>query len=218
MTKLKKYFLKALLISDNKTTYFFLLQLRMRDFKNFRLLNETEIKIILAALNQISPSIAPFIEKKNFSLYILIPENENRHLVYLIFERLRELILSFQINVKITSTGLYLGFISRNTFFLSLEGAEFFLKENIIPEHNILKVTNEGEKAILYGNPITKRMISNFPSDFQKSAILLVLNESRELIALARLENDPSNYKLLNQGDLVATNLIDKGYYLRRKQ
>ena len=190
----------------------------MRDFRTFRLLDAIENRIIHTALNQISTNIALFIEKRSLSLFVLIPEQDERHLVYLISEELRKLILSFQNNVNIVSAGISIGFISRNTFFLSLEGAEFFLNENIIPDQNILNVSNEGEKAILYGNPIIKKMVFNISLDLQKNAILLVLNESRELIALARSENDLANYRLLNQGELVATNLIDKGYYLRRKQ
>ena len=61
-------------------------------------------------------------------------------------------------------------------------------------------------------------MVFNIPSDLQKNAILLILNESRKLIALARSKIDYTNYNLLNQVKLVAENLIDKGYYLRRKQ
>ena len=190
----------------------------MRDFRTFRLLDAIENRIIHTALNQISPNIALFIEKRSLSLFVLVPEPNERHQVYLISEEIRKLILSFQNNVNITSAGIFIGFISRNTFFLSLEGAEFFLNENIIPDQNILNVSNEGEKAILYGNPIIKKMVFSIPLDLQKNAILLILNESRELIALARSEIDHTNYKLLNQGDLVAINLIDKGYYLRRKQ
>ncbi len=190
----------------------------MRDFKNFRHLDETEIKIVLTALNQISHNIALFIKDKHLSSYILTYENPEEHLIYLISKKLRKVISSFQNNINIASAGLYMGFILRNTFFLSLEGAEFFFKQNLIPDQKIFNVSNRAEKAILYGNPIVKKMILKTPIDLRKNAILLVLNESRELIALARSEIDNTNFKLLDQGELAATNLTDKGYYLRRKQ
>ena len=125
----------------------------MRDFRTFRLLDAIENRIIHTALNQISTNIALFIEKRSLSLFVLIPEQDERHLVYLISEELRKLILSFQNNVNIVSAGISIGFISRNTFFLSLEGAEFFLNENIIPDQNILNVSNEGEKILKIKNP-----------------------------------------------------------------
>ncbi|MHA1671231.1 MAG: NIP7 pre-PUA domain-containing protein [Promethearchaeota archaeon] len=190
----------------------------MRNFKNFRPLNETEFRIVHATLDRISSNITLFIKNKRLALFISVPEQDKKYLVYLISEKLRKLILSFQNDVSMTSAGLYLGFLSRNNFFLSLEGAEVFLKEKLIPDQNILNVTNKGEKGILYGNPIIKRRVFNIPSDLQKNSILLVLNKSRKLIALARSEIDYTNFKLLNQEDLVAINLIDKGYYLRRKQ
>ena len=190
----------------------------MRDFKNFRPLDEIESRIIHTTLNQLSSNITLFIENKSLKLFCSVLIQDGRQLVYLISEKLQKIIHNFQNNVSITSAGLYLGFLSRNTFFLSLEGAEFFLKEKLIPDQRIFNVTNKAEKAILYGNPIIKRMILNCPSDLKKNAILLVLNESREIIALARSEMDYGNFKLLDQNDLVAINLNDKGYYLRRKQ
>lgn len=190
----------------------------MRDFNNFRLTNDREIRIINTSLNQISSDLELFIEKQKLSLYISVSENDEKRLIFLIPETLLNLILNIRDKSNINSAGLYFGFVRRNTFFLSLEGAEFFFNKNIIPEQNILNVKYKGEKAILYGNPILKRMIFTIPSNMKKNAVLVVFNENKEVIALARSEVDSSGFNLLNEGDLVAINLIDKGYYLRRKQ
>ena len=190
----------------------------MRDFKNFRPLNEREIKIIHTALDLISSHLSSFLEKIRFSLFISYSEHEIRQQVYLISESIQKLILSINNHANINSAGLYFGFLSGNTFFLGIEGAEFFLKENLIPDQNILAVNNKGEKAVLYGNPIIKKMVLNVPPNMQKDTIMIVLNKLKEPIALVRSNFDYNSFKLLNQGDLVANNLIDKGYYLRRQQ
>ncbi len=193
----------------------------MRDLIKFRLINKIEKKIIIDSLLKLSLVILPYLEKNDYRLYISSNRLEVESKfpsIYLISRdqgNLLEKILKVEI---VCSAGVYFGFIRKGIFHLSLEGAEFFLNENKIPDQNILIISNKGEKAILYGNPILKRMIFNIPSAVQKDAILLVLNESRELIALARSEIDYTNYKLLNQGDIVANILTDKGYYLRRKQ
>ena len=139
-------------------------------------------------------------------------------MVYLISEILRRSIEKIQNIGDINSAGLYFGFISKNAFFLSLEGAEFLLKEKLIPNHNILCVNNKGEKAILYGNQIKKEMVSQIPSDIQKNDFLFVLNGLKELIALGRSEINYSQFEFTNQEKIIARNFIDKGYYLRRKQ
>jgi hypothetical protein len=39
-----------------------------------------------------------------------------------------------------------------------------------------------------------------------------------ELIALGKVELELENFKLFNERDILIKNLVDKGYYLRRKQ
>jgi ribosome biogenesis protein Nip4 len=191
----------------------------MRDFKNFRLLHEREAKIIFDSLIKISPKISIYLQEGLYNLIISDIKEDRKKMVYQISNNIGKVISGFLRGISIDSAGMFLGFISRHSFFLSLEGAEFFLKEKLIPDHQTLIVNKKGEKAILYGNPILKKMISDkIASDIQKNEILLVLNEYGELIALARSEIEFSRLKAVKQGQLVAKNLIDKGYYLRRKQ
>jgi len=187
----------------------------------FRLINKIEKSIINNSLLKFSSEVLSYFKKKDYRFYIFINDEQTKNkfpLIYLVPYEISNFLEEKLKNENINAAGIYFGFIKKGIFHLSLEGAEFFLNKNIIPNQFILIVTNKGEKAILYGNPIIKKMVFNIPSDLQKKAILLVLNESRKLIALARSEIDYSNYNLLNQEDLVAKNLIDKGYYLRKKQ
>ena len=187
----------------------------------FRLINKIEKSIINNSLLKLSSDVLSYLKKNDYRLYFFINDEQAESkfpLIYLVPYENSNILEEKLKNENIITAGIYFGFIKKGIFHLSLEGAEFFLDENLIPNQFILSVTNKGEKAILYGNPIIKRMVFNIPSDLQKNTILLVLNESRKLIALSRSEIDYTNYKFLNQGDLVANNLIDKGYYLRRKQ
>ncbi|MFX1340161.1 MAG: hypothetical protein ACFFDK_16235 [Promethearchaeota archaeon] len=101
---------------------------------------------------------------------------------------------------------------------MSLEGVEFLYQMNVFSEKNYIIVNDKGEKAVLYGNRITKEIISKIPENLKKSEFLLILNQSNELISVAQSQVDKDRYSTLKINDLVALNLIDKGYYLRIKQ
>lgn len=193
----------------------------MRDLNNFRPINEIEKSIINTSLQKFSVEIISHIKQDKYRIYILDNDkNKNTRfpLIFLVSYE-NSIILEEKLkNERVNSAGIYFGFIKKGEFYLSLEGAEFFFKNNIIQDRNILRVNNKGEKAILYGNPVVKSMVAGISSDLKKNLVMLVVNELREVLALARSEIDFSNYKLLKQRDLVAINLTDKGYYLRRKQ
>ena len=101
---------------------------------------------------------------------------------------------------------------------LSLEGAEFLLNLNFFSERYQLIVNNDGEKAILYGNKILKKMIIKISNKLKKNDFLLVFNQSNELICIARSQVDFEDIQNIKTNEIIAFNLIDKGYYLRKKQ
>ena len=187
----------------------------------FRLINKIEKSIINNSLQKFSTKILLHIKQENYRFYIFVNDGKDTIKFPLIFLVPYEnsIILEEKLkNEKVIAACVYFGFIKKGELHLSLEGAEFFLKKSLIQDRNILKVNNKGEKAILYGNPVVKGMVTDISSDLQKNTLILVLNESRELLALALSGIDFSKYNLLSQGDLVANNLTDKGNYLRRKQ
>ena len=198
-------------------SYSFVLS-RIMDPKIFRALKNSEFEFIKIALSQLSPKIVTYLQERSTLLYISISGNKNENLIYLITENHKKALIHFQKNAKIISAGTYLGFIVRRQFFLSLEGAELLLGEKLIPEQRIVQVNIEGEKAILYGNPIEKKMILDFSSNLKKDSFILILNQLNELIALGNVELELENFKLFNERDILIKNLVDKGYYLRRKQ
>ena len=198
-------------------SYSFLLSVIM-NLKNFRALKNSEFELIEAALVQISPKIVSYFQERRSLLYVSIFGNKDGNLIYLITEEVNNVLKRFQQTVHIISAGIYLGFIIRGKFFLSLEGAEILLKEELVPEQRFIKVNKEGEKAILYGNQIEKRMILDSSSNLKKNSLILIFNQLNELIALGNVVVELENFEIFNERDILIKNLVDKGYYLRRKQ
>ncbi|TFG24717.1 MAG: hypothetical protein EU529_03220 [Promethearchaeota archaeon] len=193
----------------------------MKNLKNFRIVNDTEKKIIINSLSKISTNILQILGKVEFKLFILLKDLSSKNKfpsIFLVPNNLREFLDTIEFNRNVDSAGLYFGFIKRNQFFLSLEGAEFLNNLNCFSEKDQIQVNDDGEKAILYGNKILKKMIIKISSNLGKKEFLLVFNRLNELIAIARSQIDYKTSQNLNITDLIALNLNDKGYYLRREQ
>jgi len=193
----------------------------MIDTKKFRKVNKNEYAIITNSVLKISTKILSVLKKIDYKIYIVLVNKTSKNnypSIYLIPNNLTKDLVNFQQEINVNSAGLYLGFIKKGEFYLSLEGAEFLLKSGCFSKNQKLFVNKSGEKSILYGNRISKSMIAKIPNDLQKNAFLLVFNLDNELIALAKSQVNYLTYQNLIHNDLVALNLVDKGYYLRKKQ
>ncbi len=133
-------------------------------------------------------------------------------------KNLAKVINNLELKAYIISAGINFGFIKRNRFLLSLEGAEFLLNLNLFTRSHQLYINELGEKSILYGNKVLKNMIALVNHNLKKNDFLLVFNQKKELIALAKSQVDYNRIKILDSDEFIAINLIDKGYYLRIKQ
>jgi len=193
----------------------------MRDLKTFRLVNKIETTMIYDSLIKLSPNILPFFEKNDYRLYISLNELEAESKfpsIYLI-SRDQGNLLENNLKVEIVcSAGVYFGFIKKGIFFLSLEGVEFFHNQDKIPKSKQVIVNKEGEKSILYGNNILKKMVRMMPLELKKNDFLVVFNQNQEIIAIAKSLIDYKSYQNLDSNKITALNLVDKGYYLRKKQ
>ena len=193
----------------------------MNDSKNFRPINNYEKDIIANSLSQISLKFITLLDKKLYNLYILLksPIIKDVQLpIYLFKPKNKALKQAIQLTSYIYSIGLYFGFIKKGLFFISLEGAEFLYRNKYILEKNQIIVNIQGEKSILYGNNILKKMVSNFSMELKINDLVVVLNELKEIIAIAIIKVDGNEFYNLESDDIIALNLIDKGYYLRKKQ
>lgn len=193
----------------------------MRDLKTFRLVNEIETTMIYDSLIKLSPNILPFFEKNDYRLYISLNELEAESKFPSIFlishdqGNLLEKILKVEI---VCSAGVYFGFIKKGIFFLSLEGVEFFHNQDKIPKSKQIIVNKEGEKSILYGNNVLKKMVIIMPLELKKNDFMVVFNQNQEIIAIAKSLIDYKSYQNIDSNKITAINLVDKGYFLRKKQ
>jgi len=193
----------------------------MRDLIKFRLINKIEKKIIVDSLLKLSLVILPYFEKNDYRLYISLNRLEVETKfpsIYLISRdqgNLLEKILKVEI---VCSAGVHFGFIKKGIFNLSLEGVEFLHNQDKIPKSKQIIVNKEGEKSILYGNNILKKMVIMMPLELKKNAFLVVFNQNQDIIAIAKSLIDYKSYQNFDSNKITALNLIDKGYYLRKKQ
>ncbi|MFX0059571.1 MAG: PUA domain-containing protein [Candidatus Hodarchaeota archaeon] len=193
----------------------------MDKIKNFRKINKKEKKIIFDSIRDISPKFFPVFKEFEYNLFISVNEltsQEKPRKIFLVLDDIRKLLNNSNFENIICSAGLYLGFFKKGKFLLSLESLEFFHKHNTFSEFHRLLVNNKGERSILYGNDIIRSMILSAPYNFKKNDLILIVNENDELLALAQAKVDSENIQNLNPRSKIAYNLVDKGYYLRKKQ
>ena len=193
----------------------------MNGLQNFRLINHKENSMIKDSLLKYSPNFPSVLEELNYHLFILLNDfssNNDFPLIYLVPSTLINTLSSFNSDINIISSGIYFGFIKKNKFYLSIEGAEFLHTKKCFSKRFYVKVDSLGEKSILYGNNVKNEQIIEISKELTKNDLLIVTNQSNELIALAQLKANYKNFQNLKPKDIIALNLVDKGSYLRKKQ
>jgi len=193
----------------------------MNGLANFREINSFEKKIILHSLSTISPKILQILYDLQNFLCISFKENYSKNnypVIFLIEKGQKEIVELLNDKSIVYSVGLYFGFIKRSNFYLSLEGAEFLHAKKIFPEFQQLFLNKKGEKSFLYGNNISRNMIDMIPQKVKKKDILLVLNNFNEIIGISQSQFDEKIIHTLKPKDIIAINLSDKGFYLRKTQ
>jgi len=173
------------------------------------------------SLLKFSSEVLRYFEKKDYRFYIFINDEQTKSnfpLIYLVPHENSYILEEKLQNENIITAGIYFGFIKKGIFHLSLEGTDFLRSQQILPNSNKITINEEGEKSILYGNDILKSVITMIPPDLKKNNLLAVFNQENEIIAIARATIDYSSFQNLNLNQKVAQNLVDKGYYLRKRQ
>ncbi|MHA1344588.1 MAG: hypothetical protein ACTSR7_06990 [Promethearchaeota archaeon] len=186
-----------------------------------RLINNIEKSIINESLLEISSAILPFLEKFSYKFYIILNKLEEENIypmIYLISDYQSDILNNMILIDNIISAGLYFGFLKKGRLLLSLEGTEFLHEHEMIPKSKQMIVNKKGEKSILYGNNILKKMVRTMPLELEKNDFLVVFNQNQEIIAITKSLIDYKSYQDLDSNKITALNLVDKGYYLRRKQ
>jgi ribosome biogenesis protein Nip4 len=192
--------------------------MKMNDEKTFRSINEIEQTIINGSIVKISNIALSALAKSTHELYISESSSRERYffpMIYLVPNKLSELVNRSKSIVY--SSGLYFGFIKKGEFFISLEGANFLHELDCFSDKQIIRVNKEGEKSVLYGNKISKKMISRTPLYLKKNTFIVILNAFNELIAIGQSQVDSEVIQRLDKNGIIALNFVDKGYYLRKQ-
>jgi len=187
----------------------------------FRKAKENEKKIVKDSLYHISNKIWKYILTEKYEIYIQISESKQNKTsleLFLVPQQLEPEINKIKNLTTIKFTGIPLGFIKNKRLFLSLEAAELFFNLHKIDPRNILILNENGEKSVLYGNPIKKGMILDISFEIRVNWIIFLVNKNQEFLGLGLLKVNYEKYKKLKNKDNIALNLVDKGSYLRRDQ
>ncbi len=187
----------------------------------FRKLNKNEKKIVKDSLHNISDKIWEYFLEEQYEIYIKISESKKNKTsleLFLVPQQLEPEVNKIKNLTTIDFTGIPLGFIKNKRLFLSLETAELLFNLHKIDPRIILILNENGEKSVLYGNPIKKSMILEISSEVQANRIVFLINKNQEFLGLGLLKANYEKYRKLKNNDNIALNLVDKGSYLRRDQ
>lgn len=193
----------------------------MHDVENFRQITSFERKIVLRALSTISSKILKNLDNLQYYLFISFNERKSKNLypkIFLVKDNQKNFLNLINDKNIIKSVGQYFGFIKKDFFFLSLDGAEFLYNNKIFSEFKRLFLNKKGEKSFLYGNNISKEMVDHIPQKLNNRDFLLVFNEVNEIIGISQSQCNHQIIPTLNSKEIIAINLSDKGLYLRKAQ
>ena len=108
--------------------------------------------------------------------------------------------------------GKELGSIDKGRFRLSLQ----IIHELAGMTESFIIVSRQGAEAFTYGRSIIRQSVVELNSSLARGQRVLVLNENRECLGIAALSVDASKLKRLGADRLVAKNLVDVGWFIRR--
>lgn len=108
--------------------------------------------------------------------------------------------------------GKELGSIDKGRFRLSLH----ILVELTELTESFIIVSQRGAEAFTYGRSIIRQSVLELHTSLVRGQRVLVLNENRECLGIAALSVDASKLKRLGGHRLVAKNLVDIGWFIRR--
>jgi ribosome biogenesis protein Nip4 len=115
-------------------------------------------------------------------------------------------------SLDIQYMGKELGSIEKGRFRLGFQ----ILDEVAAMTDRFMVVSQQGAEAFTYGRSIIKESVLELNSSLMRGQKVLVLNENRECLGIAALSVDASKLSRLGADKLVAKNLVDIGWFIRR--
>jgi ribosome biogenesis protein Nip4 len=115
-------------------------------------------------------------------------------------------------NLDIQFIGKELGSIDKGRFRLSLQ----IINELSSLTDSFIIVSRQGAEAFTYGRSIIRQSVLELNKSLVRGQRVLVLNENRECLGIAALSVDAPKLNRLGADKLVAKNLVDVGWFIRR--
>jgi ribosome biogenesis protein Nip4 len=110
------------------------------------------------------------------------------------------------------SLGTWIGDLSSGRFTFAIS----ILDRLVDLTKNLIVVSRKGAEALTYGRSILKHSVVETGKDLKRGQYVLVMNENRECLGLAVLSVDTDKLRRLSPKELVAKNVMDVGWYIRR--
>ena len=192
----------------------------MNKLSKFRPINITEKAIIQRSLSKVNPNLFTLLNKQ-YHIYICfnsIWKTQKFPSIFLISQEQKKFIQLFDDYRDIYSVGLYIGFIKKGKLLVSLEFLDFLKQLGILIKEKNVIVNEIGERAVLYGNDLNKEMVSQIPLGVKNGDEVIIVNSQYEILSIGKYITDNEDFSLIKPQDKVLVNIIDKGYYLRKKQ
>ena len=185
-----------------------------------RPINLIEKEIIQKSLSRLSPHVFSHLSKQ-FHIYICFNPIW-KALTYpsiLLISHVQNDFMNLSETIgDIYSAGLYMGFIKNGNLLISLELLDFLKQQGFEIKIKKVTVNESGERSVLYGNDLSYKMVLSLPPNFKTGDEVLIVNKQDEILGLGTLNLNKEDILLLNSKANVVKNIIDKGYYLRKKQ
>lgn len=108
--------------------------------------------------------------------------------------------------------GKELGSIAKGRFRMSLQ----ILSELKELTDNFIIVTKHSAEAFTYGRSVLKESVVELNPELKRGQRVLVLNKDHECLGIASLSIDAARLNRLSGESLVAKNLVDIGWFIRR--
>jgi ribosome biogenesis protein Nip4 len=115
-------------------------------------------------------------------------------------------------SLDIQFIGKEIGSVDKSRFRLSLH----ILSELTELTESFIIVSKRGAEAFTYGRSIIRESVVELNTSLVRGQRVLVLNEDRECLGIAALSLDGNKLNRLAADRLVAKNLVDVGWFIRR--
>ncbi len=142
----------------------------------------------------------------------VLVSRENSQVLYAIPVEWVSRLIETAESLDIHFMGKKLGSLDKGKFKLGLQ----ILAELAERTSSFIIVSKQGAEAFTYGRSIIKESVLELNPSLMRGQRVLVLNESRECLGIASLSIDASKLTRLGTDRLVAKNLVDIGWFIRR--